>query len=84
MPRCDANLEDYTEWGRDNPLIKTGYRVGYRGFMPVFKTLFQYHNESVNIWSHLLGQLIFIGILILIILYIPVMQTLGEQGLTEF
>lgn len=82
--RCDANIEDYTEWGRDNPLIKTGYRVGYRGFMPILKTLLEYHNESVNVWSHLLGQIFFIGVLILVLINCPLMHKLGEQGLTEF
>lgn len=82
--RCDANIEDYTEWGRDNPLIKTGYRVGYHEFMPILKTLFKFHNETVNIWTHLFSQLVFIVILISILINIPVMQKLGEQGLTEF
>jgi predicted membrane channel-forming protein YqfA (hemolysin III family) len=65
-------------------LIKTGYRVGYHGFMPIFKTLFKWHNETVNIWSHFLGQLLFIGILIATLRNYPLMHKIGELGLTEF
>ena len=39
--------------------ILSGYRVGM-GFKEHCKSLFSFHNETVNIWSHLLGSLFFL------------------------
>jgi len=44
------------------PFIHKGYRVGYN--IPwCAKSLWQVHNETVNIWTHLLGML-FLGVLL--------------------
>ena len=46
-----------------NPVLKTGYRPP----LPVtecFSSIFTLHNETVNIWSHLLGGLGFLALLI--------------------
>ena len=48
---------------RDNEYILTGYRCGYQGVFGnngVLKTLFIWHNETVNVWSHLIGVIIFV------------------------
>lgn len=84
LGRCDALIEEYPEWGRDNPLILTGYRVGYQGVWPIFNTLFKVHNETVNIWSHLSLKICFIFILFYIINNLPRMYHIGSQGLNEF
>ncbi|KAJ6503738.1 hemolysin-III related-domain-containing protein [Mycena sanguinolenta] len=42
-------------WQRDNPAILTGYRRLTNSWFRTFSTLLWWHNESVNIWSHLLG-----------------------------
>lgn len=42
-------------WRRDNPSILRGYRPTSYSFRASFRSLFYLHNESVNIWSHLLG-----------------------------
>ena len=39
----------------DNEYIRTGYRINFNGFWVIFKTLFKWHNETFNIWSHFLG-----------------------------
>lgn len=44
----------------DNEFIRRGYRIGYHGSVKsIFMSLFQMHNESVNVWSHLLGMVFF-------------------------
>lgn len=45
---------------RDNDYIWTGYRAHY-SFYECFRSMFQWHNETGNIWTHLLGALFFVG-----------------------
>eukprot|EP00347_Sterkiella_histriomuscorum_P022857 403336892 len=63
----------------DNEYIQRGYRIGYHNkFWTILKSLFQFHNESVNVWSHLLGMLLF-SILIINALYtLTTYQEMGE------
>lgn len=48
----------------DNEYIKKGYRVGYSCFSSIFKSLFQWHNETINVWSHLLPALLIVFVLL--------------------
>jgi len=44
----------------DNEFIRRGYRIGYtRSIKSILRSLFEFHNESVNVWSHLLGMIFF-------------------------
>jgi adiponectin receptor len=44
----------------DNEFIHRGYRIGYNySIKTILKSLFEFHNESVNVWSHLLGMIFF-------------------------
>ena len=52
---------------KDNSFITGGYRIGYPGVYNGFRTLFMAHNETVNVWTHLLGKLFFLGVLIFVI-----------------
>lgn len=47
----------------DNEYIHTGYRINFNSSKKICKSLFMLHNESVNVWSHLIGVAIFIGLL---------------------
>ena len=49
---------------RDNEFILRGYRIGFNTKAKIIKSLFMLHNESVNVWSHLFGVLVFIALLI--------------------
>ena len=40
-----------------NQWILNGYRINYDSWKETLKSLFQVHNEIVNIWTHLLGFL---------------------------
>ena len=51
---------DLPSWQQDNHYILTHYRPASYSFAQCFASLSYLHNESVNIWSHLLGAGIFI------------------------
>ncbi|CAI2363109.1 unnamed protein product [Moneuplotes crassus] len=44
----------------DNEHIHTEYRIGFDSPLKILKSLFMIHNESVNVWTHLIGVIIFI------------------------
>lgn len=55
--RPDWRLKSYDEipdWMKNNEFIRTGYRVEYSLWMCV-RSLFTIHNETGNVWTHLLG-----------------------------
>lgn len=54
--------EDLPDWGKHNPSIVGSYRPGLSTIQAFF-SLFKYHNESFNIWTHLLGALLFTGLM---------------------
>lgn len=49
--------DDLPSWQRDNQFIISGYRPASASFRRSFASLAYLHNESVNIYSHLLGAL---------------------------
>ena len=49
---------------RDNEFILRGYRIGFNTKSKIMKSMLMLHNESVNVWSHLIGVLVFIVLLI--------------------
>lgn len=48
--------DDLPHWRRDNAFIRSGYRPSKASYLHSFLSLSHLHNESVNIWSHLLGS----------------------------
>lgn len=53
--------DELPEWRRDNAFILSGYRQSQNSYAHSFRSLFYMHNESVNIWSHLLGAIVFLA-----------------------
>lgn len=47
-------------WMQDNVYITGGYRPQTNSYVECLKTLFYLHNESVNIYSHLLAYILFV------------------------
>jgi len=47
-----------------DPLIKYGYRAESNSFLECFWSLFYFHNEFVNTWSHLLPAIFFLTLLL--------------------
>ena len=57
------------EWLVDNKFILHGYRVDFNRKRDLLKSLFMKHNELLNIWTHLIGGVIFIGLIFYMIFY---------------
>ncbi|KAK3389517.1 hemolysin-III related-domain-containing protein [Podospora didyma] len=51
--------DDLPAWRRDNVYIQRGYRQTSNSYWRSFVSLSYLHNETVNIWSHLLGAVAF-------------------------
>ena len=67
-----SSLLQYDElpaWRQDNQFIRTHYRPISNSFFTCFQSLFQMHNESVNIHSHLSGAWIFFFIALSLYLF---------------
>lgn len=54
--------DDLPTWQQDNHYIHSGYRPASNSFTKSFGSLGYLHNESVNIYSHLVGAIIFTSI----------------------
>ncbi|KAI5918523.1 hemolysin-III related-domain-containing protein [Camillea tinctor] len=54
--------DELPAWRRDNSYIVSGYRRSSGSYLASLRSLFYAHNESVNIWTHLLGSLFFGGL----------------------
>ncbi|KAF8852882.1 HlyIII-domain-containing protein [Acephala macrosclerotiorum] len=54
--------DDLPSWQQDNHYIHSGYRPASESFKKSFASLGYLHNESVNIYSHLLGAAMFSSI----------------------
>ena len=48
------------DWLRDNDYIRGSYRPPMFSFKGCFKSIFRLHNETWNIWTHLIGCLFFV------------------------
>ena len=53
--------DDLPSWQQDNHYIHSGYRPASSSFKKSFSSLGYIHNESVNIYSHLLGAIGFVA-----------------------
>ena len=73
-----GSIYDYPEDLIDNEYIMTGYRIGFKGIKNGLRTLFMAHNETVNVWTHLLGKVFFLCVLIFIAWAYPSMASAGK------
>ena len=68
-------FEDCPEFLQSNSYIINGYRINFT-YSQCLKSICMYTNESINIWSHLLGVALFIYYLYETIFYIlPIYKT---------
>ena len=58
-----GTYNDLPDFYKDNEYIKKGYLLNCDSIIKAIKSLFCLHNESINIWSHLLGAIFFIGLI---------------------
>ena len=47
--------DDLPSWRRDNAYILSGYRRTSNSYLVSLSSVLHLHNETVNIWTHLLG-----------------------------
>lgn len=55
-------IDEVPEYQRFNPYIRTGYRSATT-YLQCLKSLLYLHNETMNIWSHLVGFIVFSSLL---------------------
>jgi adiponectin receptor len=60
------HLKEHHDYMADNEWIMTGYRPPST-FWGTFGSLFSIHNETMNVWSHLIGALYFLASFVLIV-----------------
>jgi len=79
-----VSIQEVDELYRSNPFILTGYR-DKTTFFGCLKSVLLLHNETINIWSHLLGFAFFVGIFLRDILFlIPSKESGVEVTQTDF
>ena len=54
------NYNDLPDWYKDNEYIKTGYRKVNNCVYRCCESVLEIHNETTNIWTHLLGAVQFL------------------------
>lgn len=54
--------DELPAWRRDNAFITTGYRPTSHSYRRSLASVLAVHNESVNIWTHLLGAVVFVAL----------------------
>jgi len=54
------SYSEIPEWMKDNDCLKKGYRPPLGDTLSCLKSIFSFHTETMNIWTHLLGCSVFI------------------------
>ncbi|KAL9249022.1 Heptahelical transmembrane protein 1-like protein [Drosera capensis] len=67
---CLWSYEELPEYMKDNEFIHKYYRVEWP-LKEAFFSLFQWHNETLNVWTHLLGFGLFLGLTIFELVSVP-------------
>jgi len=52
----------------DNANLLRGYRINFNDYKKIFKSLFMWHNDTLNIWTHLVGASLAVYLFVLEIL----------------
>ena len=78
-----GNYSEAPEYLKDNEYIKEGYLINCNSFNLVFRSIFVCSNETINIWSHLIGCIISILLIILVAFFIKTGK-IKELSQTEY
>jgi hypothetical protein len=81
---CEGSIHDVPSWNKDNEFVVSSYRINHQGLSEIAWSIFKIHNETVNVWSHFLGKLMFITAGIVIFFSYPNMHNLGQTGMVEY
>jgi hypothetical protein len=60
-----GHIDEAPKFSRDNEFILRGYRVNFHTCKTIAKSLCLCHNETVNVWTHLVGALFTILLIII-------------------
>ena len=78
-----GTIEQAESYLQDNEDIHRGYRINYNDWRSVIVSLFECHNETVNVWTHLCGILMFIALICYILGPLKWNQYIPQHGLTK-
>lgn len=69
----------------DNDFITGGYRINHdNSVKAILRSLFKFHNEFVNVWSHFIGALFFIGVFIYTCFYMGSMKSMTNYMMISY
>ncbi|OMJ66997.1 hypothetical protein SteCoe_35968 [Stentor coeruleus] len=71
------------EFIKDNEYIRHGYRMNFNSSRKILNSLFMIHNETANVWSHLLGVLIFFCLLGYCITWLGIPAKVSELNIVD-
>ena len=57
------NIHELPDWMQNDQYIRQGYRAPQNSIRGCFQSLWYLHNETVNIWSHLLTAMFMTALL---------------------
>jgi len=60
---------------QDNEYILKGYRVNHTTVSRILRSLFMWHNETCNVWTHLLGSVFFLFLILYAVLGLGLSKT---------
>ncbi|KAI3786865.1 hypothetical protein L1987_40899 [Smallanthus sonchifolius] len=63
-------FEELPEYMKDNEFILNYYRADWPLKQALF-SLFHWHNETLNVWTHLIGFVVFLGLTITNMMHVP-------------
>lgn len=75
-----CHFQHLPHWLQDNNFLHKGHRPPLPSFSACFKSIFRIHTETGNIWTHLLGCIMFIGVAIFFLMQ-PSWQIQTEEKL---
>ena len=70
-----GKYEEAPKYLQDNEYIKEGYLLNCNTFKKTLRSLLVLHNESVNVWSHLIGAISFFFLIWYTTVFITNLQT---------
>ena len=70
-----GSYEEAPKFLQDNEYIKNGYLLHCNTFNKILKSFLILHNETINIWSHLLGAIFFLCLILYTSIYITNIKT---------
>lgn len=58
-----TTLENAHHWSIDNLFLTSGYRKNFKSTKRILRSLCMKHNELMNVWTHLIGAILFLLLL---------------------